>query len=298
MKIAVTGANGLLGQHLIQLLLQATDWEVIAIGKGDCRLPVIPSKRFTYHSLDITDGVTATDYYLSLRPNIIIHAAAHTQVDYCEENPVSCWDTNVTATRFLVAAAQNFSSFFIFVSTDFVFDGTAGPYTESDTPNPVNYYGSSKVAAEKEVQQSGLQTAIVRTCLVYGNTHDGSRSNIVSWVKNSLTAGKSINVVNDQWRTPTLVTDLAKGILLIAQQQATGIFHISGNDMMTPYDMAMATAAHYALDESLITAVNANTFSQPAKRPLKTGFIITKAQTQLSYQPSSFTEGLHQLDIV
>lgn len=296
MKIAVTGANGLLGQHLIQLLLQATDWAIIGTGKGDCRLPVVISNRFNYHSLDITDGLAVAHFLLLTQPNIIIHAAAHTQVDFCELNQVACWDTNVTGTRFLLDAAKPYNSFFIFVSTDFVFDGTAGPYTESDIPNPVNYYGSSKVAAEKAWQESGLPGAIVRTCLVYGNTHDGSRSNIVSWVKNSLTAGKPISVVNDQWRTPTLVTDLAKGILLIAQQQATGIFHISGNEMLTPFDMAMGTATYYQLDSSLIKAVDANTFSQPAKRPPKTGFLISKAQTQLSYQPHSFAEGLLKMD--
>lgn len=292
MKLLLTGANGLLGQHLVTLLLAATDWQVIAVGKGPCRLPQQPSNRFRYQALDMTDGVAATAFYVTERPDIVIHAAAHTQVDFCELNPVACWDANVTATRFLVEAAKAFQPFFIFVSTDFVFDGTAGPYTESDVPNPVSYYGSSKWAGEKEVQQSGLAASIVRTCLVYGTTHDGSRSNIVSWVKNNLSASKPISVVNDQWRTPTWVNDLAMGILLIAQQRATGIFHISGKEMLTPYDMAMATAEFYQLDQSLITAVNANTFTQPAQRPPKTGFVIAKAQTALGYQPHSFAQGL------
>jgi dTDP-4-dehydrorhamnose reductase len=292
MKLLITGANGLLGQHLITLLLQATDWQVIGIGKGPCRLPQLKNDHWRYHSLDMTDGVAATAFYLAERPDIIIHAAAQTQVDFCELNPVACWDANVTATRFLVEAAKVFQPFFIFVSTDFVFDGTAGPYTETDGPNPVSYYGGSKWAGEKEVLQSGLASAIVRTCLVYGTTHDGSRSNIVSWVKNSLGAGKSINVVNDQWRTPTLVNDLAMGILLVAQQRAQGIFHISGNEILTPYDMAIATASFYGLDKTLITAVDAGSFTQPAQRPPQTGFVITKAQTQLGYRPHSFAEGL------
>lgn len=292
MKLLITGANGLLGQHMVTLLLQATDWQVIAVGKGPCRLPTQPSNRFRYQQLDITDGVAATAFYVSERPDIVIHAAAQTQVDFCELHPVACWDANVTATRFLVEAAKVFQPFFIFVSTDFIFDGTSGPYTETDSPNPVSYYGSSKWAGEKETLQSGLDAAIVRTCLVYGTTHDGSRSNIVSWVKNSLNAEKPINVVNDQWRTPTLVNDLAMGILLVAQQRAKGIFHISGNEMMTPYDMAMATANFYGLDKTLITAVDADTFIQPAQRPPKTGFVITKAQTQLGYLPHSFAEGL------
>jgi dTDP-4-dehydrorhamnose reductase len=296
MKVLITGTNGLLGQHLIQQLLTATDWQIMGTGKGPCRLPVTQNERFIYHQLDITDGVAAFNFYLKTRPDIIIHAAAATQVDDCELHPVQCWNTNVTATRFLVEAAKKFLPFFIFVSTDFVFDGAAGPYTETDIPNPVNYYGSSKVTGEKEVLQSGLDAAVVRTCLVYGHTHDGSRSNIISWVKNSLLQGKSIQVVNDQWRTPMLVQDLAKGILLIAQKRATGIFHISGNEMLTPYDMAMATAACYGLDVTLIEKVTANTFTQPAQRPPKTGFDISKAQAALGYQPHSFAEGLKIMD--
>ncbi len=296
MKILITGANGLLGQHLIQLLLTATDWQVIGTGVGPCRLPVTQNERFIYQQLDITDGVAAFNFYLEANPGIIIHAAAKTQVDDCEKNPVQCWNTNVTATRFLVEAAKKIRPFFIFISTDFVFDGTAGPYSETDTTNPVNYYGSSKVAGEKDVMQSGLDAAVVRTCLVYGHTHDGSRSNIISWVKNNLLQGKQIKVVNDQWRTPTHAQDLAKGILLIAQKRATGIFHISGNEMLTPYNMAMATAAYNKLDATLIEEVTADTFTQPAQRPAKTGFDISKAQALLGYQPHSFAEGLKMMD--
>lgn len=292
----VTGANGLLGQHLVQLLLTETGWQVIGTGKGPCRLPVAQNERFVYQQLDITDGVAAFSFYLSAKPDMVIHAAAQTQVDDCEQDPVACWNTNVTATRFLVEAAKKFQPFFIFVSTDFVFDGSTGPYSEADTVTPVNYYGSSKVAGEKEVLQSGLDAAVVRTCLVYGHTHDGSRSNIISWVKNNLSQGKPIKVVTDQWRTPTLVQDLAKGILLTAQKKATGIFHISGKEMLTPYDMAMATAAYYGLDTALIEKVTAGTFTQPAMRPPKTGFNIAKAQAQLGYQPHSFAEGLKLMD--
>jgi dTDP-4-dehydrorhamnose reductase len=296
MKILVTGANGLLGQHLVQLLLTETDWHIIGTGRGPCRLPIVQNSRFIYQQLDITDGPAAFNFYLSAKPNVMIHAAAQTQVDDCELNPVQCWDTNVTATRFLVEAAKIFKPFFVFVSTDFVFDGVAGPYSETDTVNPVNYYGSSKVAGEKEVLQSGLDAAVVRTCLVYGHTHDGSRSNIISWVKSNLEQGKYIKVVNDQLRTPTLVQDLARGIFFIAQKRITGIFHISGNEILTPYNMAMATAAYYGLDISLIEKVTANTFTQPAQRPAKTGFNISKAQALLGYQPHSFAEGLKIMD--
>lgn len=295
MKILLTGSNGLLGQHLTKVLLDTTAYQVIATGKGNKRLPFEPGSRFNYFSLDITDGIAVNDFVSHHQPDIIIHAAAMTQPDPCELNPVECWNVNVTATRFLVSAAQNIKAGFIYISTDFVFDGTAGPYQETDTPNPVNYYGSSKLAAEKAVMESALRWAIVRTVLVYGNILAGSRSNIVSWVKENLENNQPIKVVSDQWRTPTYVEDLAKGIVLLIQKNATGIYHISGEEGMSPFDMAMAVADYLQLDASLMTKVDAATFTQPAQRPLRTGFIIDKAKQDLGYQSVSFKAALSKM---
>ena len=295
MKVLITGANGLLGQHLVKLLIDSSAYEVLATGKGPSRLPFHFSNLFSYVSLDITDGVEVNSLVTSYQPSIIIHTAAITQVDECEQNPVHCWNTNVTATRFLLGAAEIIGAFFIYISTDFVFDGKAGPYVESDIPGPVNYYGSSKLGAEKSVMEAKLPWCIIRTVLVYGNILVGNRSNMVSWVQNNLSQGKPIKVVSDQWRTPTYVEDLAKGILLAIENKAKGIYHISGEELLTPYDMAMATAAYLALDSNLIEKVNASIFVQAAKRPAKTGFIIDKAKNDLGFRPLSFKEGLKKM---
>jgi dTDP-4-dehydrorhamnose reductase len=194
-----------------------------------------------------------------------------------------------------VEAARQINAFLIFISTDFVFDGIHGPYKETDEINPVSYYGSTKVAAEKAVAESGLPYAIVRTCLLYGNILFGTRSNIISWVKENLEQGQKIKVVSDQWRTPTYIEDLAKGILLIAEKRATGLFHISGKDFLSPYEMAMATAEYLGLDASLIEKVDASVFAQPAKRPATTGFVIDKAKNELGYEPLSFREGMMKM---
>jgi dTDP-4-dehydrorhamnose reductase len=292
MKIFITGSNGLLGQHLTKALKEKTTYNIIATGKGVSRLPFEPCERYTYFSLDITDGIAVDNFIQQHQPDIILHAAAMTQPDPCEQNPVACWNINVTGTRFLIGAAKNIHARFIYISTDFVFDGTAGPYTETDIPNPVNYYGSSKLAAEKAVIESELAWAIVRTVLVYGNILVGNRSNIISWVKENLENNTPIKVVSDQWRTPTHVEDLAKGILLVIQKEATGIYHISGEEGMSPFDMATAVANYLHLDKSLMTQVNADTFKQPAQRPLRTGFIIDKAKKELGYQPIPFSEAL------
>ena len=294
MRILITGANGLLGQHLVKELFDTTAHEIIATGKAEPRF-IIQDSRVQYYSLDITDGMAVNVLLDNLQPDTIIHCAALTQADECELNPVKAWQVNVTATRFIIDAAKKINAFLIFVSTDFVFDGLNGPYKEEDIVNPVSYYGSTKVAAEKAVAESGLAYSIVRTCLLYGNILAGTRSNIVSWIKENLEQGKKIKVVSDQWRTPTYIEDIAKGIILIAEKMAQGFFHISGNDFLSPYDMAMATADYLNLDKSLIEKVDAAVFTQPAKRPAKTGFIIDKASRVLGYAPLSFTEGLKRM---
>ena len=295
MKILITGSNGLLGQHLVKLLIETTTHEIIATSRGENRLPFTSSERYKYFSLDITDGIAVNDFILLQKPDVIIHAAAMTQPDACEENEVECWNVNVTATRFLTDAAEKVNARFIYISTDFVFDGLHGPYKETDRPNPVNYYGSSKLAAEKSVVTSKLQWTIVRTVLVYGNILVGNRSNVISWVKENLENSKPIKVVSDQWRTPTYIEDLAKGISLVLEKNATGIYHISGEEGMSPYDMAVATADYLHLDKSLMTKVNADTFTQSARRPLRTGFIIDKAKKELGYQPISFKAALKKM---
>jgi dTDP-4-dehydrorhamnose reductase len=290
MKVLITGSNGLLGQHLIPLFVADDRYEVIAAGRGVNRLP--SQQGYTYESVNLRNTVSVQQLLEKHHPDIVIHAAAMTQVDECERNKDACWDTNVAATRYLIQAAEKYNAFFLFLSTDFIFDGLEGPYREDDAPNPLSYYGASKVAAERMIRNSKLPWAIVRTVLVYGTAIDMQRSNIITWVKNNLQQGKKIKVVDDQWRTPTLVQDLAEGCKLVADKQATGVFHISGSEMLSPYEMAVQTAQFFKLDLRLIEKVNAKSFVQPAKRPAKTGFVIDKAVQELGYQPRSFAEGL------
>ena len=289
MKILVTGSNGLLGQHLIQSLT-ANGHDVVGIGKGNNRLNSITG--FKYVTLDITDGTALHDLVVAESPAMIIHAAAMTQVDKCEEDKQSCYNINVSATRFLVDSAREVGAGIIYISTDFVFDGLEGPYKEDDVPNPVNYYGSTKLAAERAIMESKLEWAVVRTVLVFGDVLEGTRSNIISWVKQNLQDGKSIKVVADQIRTPTYVKDLVQGILLIIEKKKTGIFHISGSETLSPYDMAIKTAEHFRLPIELIEKTDSASFTQPGQRPLRTGFIIRKAEEELGYKPTLFAESI------
>lgn len=286
----ITGANGLLGQHLIRLLRQDKQWEILATARGANRLK--DGEGYTYLQADSCDEQQVMKSVQQFRPEVIIHTAAMTQVDECETQKQQCWESNVTATRYLVRAAREAGSLLVLLSTDFIFDGAAGPYTETALPNPLSYYGMSKLAAEMLLLESNIRWAIARTVLVYGIAEGMSRSNIILWTKHSLEQGKKIKVVDDQWRTPTLVQDLAMGCRLIAEKKATGIFNISGKDLLTPYEMAMKTADWFRLDRSLIEKADASTFTQPAKRPPRTGFIIDKAKNELGYEPHSFDEGI------
>jgi dTDP-4-dehydrorhamnose reductase len=289
-KILVTGSNGLLGQKLIEKLSKTENIEVIATARGENRLPFGENYRFI--SLDITKKEEVDTVFDTEKPDVVIHTAAMTNVDQCETEKDACWDLNVKAVEYLLASSKKHNSFFVHLSTDFIFDGKEGPYDEQAEANPLSFYGWSKYAAEKLVINSDVKWAIARTVLVYGIAHDMSRTNIILWVKNSLEQGKSINVVNDQWRTPTLAEDLADGCILIAQKEAEGIFNISGKDLLNPFQMAIMTADYFNLDKSLITEVDGTKFTQPAKRPAKTGFILDKPIEILGYNPKTFQEGI------
>jgi dTDP-4-dehydrorhamnose reductase len=289
-KILVTGSNGLLGQKLIEKLSKTENIEVIATARGENRLPF--GENYKFISLDITKKEEVETVFDTEKPDVVIHTAAMTNVDQCETEKDACWDLNVKAVEYLLASSKKHNSFFVHLSTDFIFDGKEGPYDENAEANPLSFYGWSKYAAEKLVINSDVKWAIARTVLVYGIAHDMSRTNIILWVKNSLEQGKSINVVNDQWRTPTLAEDLADGCILIAQKEAEGIFNISGKDLLNPFQMAIMTADYFKLDKSLITEVDGTKFTQPAKRPAKTGFILDKPIAFLGYNPKSFQEGI------
>ena len=293
MKILITGANGLLGSKLVTLLIENGE-EVIATSRGASRFAVPGS--MTYSSMDVTNEKEIREIFDKHKPEAVIHTAAMTHVDQCEGDRAGCWKQNVEAVKNLVKVCEEHQSFLLHLSTDFIFDGTKKRLLEDEIPGPVNYYGESKLASERLVTTCKTSWAIARTVLVYGITRDMSRSNIILWVKESLSTGKTIKVVDDQYRTPTLAEDLAMGCYLIVKKRATGVFNISGKDMLTPYEMAIKTADYFGLDKGLIEKTDSTTFKQPARRPLKTGFNINKAKNILGYNPRSFDEGIAMVE--
>ena len=289
--VLITGSNGLLGQKLVQQLHANPSCNLIATSKGANRISSIAG--FVYEQLDITDADQVKNIFTKHQPDILINTAAMTNVDDCEGDKKGCWEMNVNAVEYLLAESEKYDTHLIHLSTDFVFNGENGPYSESDTPDPLSYYGESKFASEKVLQNSEYKNwAIARTIIVYGLVEKMSRSNIVLWAKGALEKGDPINVVDDQYRSPTLAADLAKGCILIADKHAKGVYHLSGKDVMSILELVNRVADFFNLDKSSITPIKSTTLNQAAKRPPKTGFLLDKAINELAYNPVSFEEGL------
>jgi dTDP-4-dehydrorhamnose reductase len=288
-SVLITGANGFVGQNLVQKLL-LKKCKVVATGKDSCRLP-FQAEQFIFETMDFTEEGEVEKIFQKHKPTIVVHCGAWSKPDDCELNRDEAYKVNVTGTIHLLRQAAKLRSFFIFLSTDFIFDGVQDVYTEENAAGPVNYYGQTKLWAEEEVKKYPWNWSIVRTVLVYGRCMKG-RHNIISMVAEAVQAGRAISIVDDQVRTPTYVEDLAEGIEKIIEKRATGIFHLSGEEVLTPYQMARAVAKYLELDENLVRRVTADSFQQPARRPAQTIFDLSKAKNELGYQPVSFKEGL------
>lgn len=293
-KILVTGSNGLLGQKITENILATRSAELIATSKGQNRYPV--KYGYMYAEMDICNTQQVKLVLEKYGPDSVIHTAAMTNVDACENSKELCWALNVEAVKNLVTCCEDLDIHLIHLSTDFIFDGESGPYTEQDEPHPLSYYGATKLEAEKLLQASACRWAILRTIVVYGIVNDMSRSNIVLWAKNALEKGDPVNVVSDQWRMPTLAEDLADCCLLAAQKSATGIYNASGKDMMSIEELVNRVAEFWNLNKLLINPISSQSLNQAAKRPKRTGFILDKVIHDLGYNPRSFTEGLAIID--
>jgi dTDP-4-dehydrorhamnose reductase len=290
-RILLTGANGLLGQKFVRLCANHPGVELLATARGPERIgAALNASNVSYRSLDIESSADWEAALLDFRPDVVLHAAAMTQVDDCEKEPVVCQRLNVDAVRLGAEISSRHGAHFVLLSTDFVFDGAEGPYDETAVPNPLSVYGRSKHDAELIVQSLPTPWSIVRTVLVVGQVEGLSRSNIVLWASNSLRAGKSLPVVVDQWRSPTWAEDLARGCLAVAQRRAQGIYHISGGETLSVFDFVVRIAQVFQLDASLIQPVSTESLAQPAQRPARTGFVLDKARRDLAYEPTPLDE--------
>ncbi len=293
MKILITGANGFIAQHLMYSLLNKSCHSIISTGRSNLSNILIEDSKF--HVLDITNIIEVKKAIASYKPEVVIHLAALSLPNHCELNKEDCYNINVHGTENVIAVCKSINAYLLFAFTDFVFNGEKGPYKEDDKVDPVNYYGLSKVKAEELCMLSGLQFSIIRLCSVYGKSLSNKDRGVVMWVKESLGNKKSLKVFDDQVRTPTYVEDVVKSIIALAEKKLTGIYHIAGEETLTPYEMALKTADYLGLNRSLIEKVTSATFKEAAKRPLVTGLVIAKAKRDLQFQPLNFEQGLRKM---
>jgi len=290
MKILVTGANGFLGYYLCkQLLLQG--YKVLATGRGECRLPFTSSPSFNYISMDLADIDQTRTVVSQLNFDFIFHAAAIGKPDDCELDKTRATAINADGTGMLLELIAKTKTPVCYISTDFVFDGKEGNYAEDVLVNPINHYGVTKAQAELLVRAYPGDWSIVRTVLVYGRPMTG-RSNLLSIVQEKLTQGQTYTVVDDQIRTPTYVEDLVAGLLLLLEKRALGIYNLCGEEILTPFEMAVKTAKFLGLNHELLIRTSSASLQQLAQRPLVTGLKIDKAKEELGFMPRSFEQGL------
>ncbi len=292
-KILLTGANGLLGQKVAELFRHETSHELILT---DLHENAFEPRGFDYFPLDITRKEDVKDAFKKYTPSVIINCAAYTNVDGCETERELSWKVNVDAVKHFIIASRVNSAKIVHISTDYIFDGKSGNYSETSKPNPISYYGKSKLAAENALITSGVDFTIVRTMVLYG-TGRNLRPNFVTWLVNMLAEKNSVRIVDDQFGMPTIVDDLGWGLVKIVNMGKSGIYNICGSEYLSRYEFAVKIAGVFRLNENFIVPVKTGDLNQAAPRPMNSSFILLKAQTDLGIKPLNVTEGLSLLKI-
>lgn len=284
-RILIVGSNGRLGQSLVKKIMVREKTELLCSSIENESL----IKGVEYSKTDITIKDQVKKLVLDFVPDYIINAAAFTNVDKCETERELAWKINVSGVENLAHYSRLVDAHLTHVSTDYVFDGNDGPYSESDSTNPISYYGRTKLASENALKISGSKFAIVRTNVLFGPSEFGE-PDFVNWVVDSLKSKKKIRIVTDQINNPTFIPDLADGILKIIDLDRDGVYHLGGREFLNRFEFTEKIADHFRLDSSLIEKIITQELNQPAARPLKSGLITLKAETELNYKPRSLKE--------
>lgn len=287
MKLLITGASGLYGSKLAQMAL-AQNYEVYS---SDIQSLSVYGN---FVKLDISGKEQVEEAFKTIKPDVVVHAATLTDVDKCELNKELAWKVNVEGTKNIVEAAKTAGSFLIYISTDYVFSGETGNYKETDKPDPINYYGITKLKAE-EIVQTQKEHFIARPSVIYGSTPAAGKVNFALWLIETLRKGERVKIVTDQWNTPTLNTNLADMTLEVIERKLTGIYHMCGTTRVSRLEFAEQIADAFGLDKGLIDKVLSSQFTWPAKRPMDSSLDTSKAQKTLQNKPLEMGAALKQL---
>jgi dTDP-4-dehydrorhamnose reductase len=288
LRLLITGASGLYGSKLADL----------AEKNGHQVFSIYSKHQTTFGTpvqLDVSDQKQVETTFAEVAPKVVVHAATLTDVDKCELNKDSAWKINVEGTENITRASKTNNTFLIYVSTDYVFSGEKGDYKETDPPDPINYYGFTKLKAEEKVKSLMDEYCIARASVIYGATPAAGKINFALWVLNNLRRGDKVRVVTDQWNSPTLNTNLANMTLEIIERRLTGTFHLSGATRISRYDFARIIAQAFKADPNLITPATTSEFSWPAKRPRDSSLNTEKAQQMLKNKPLPIDRALQEM---
>ena len=290
MRLLVTGANGLVAGRLL-LLLTSRGHEVIGLGRGPQRAP-----GGTYVAVDLGDADKLSSALQELRPQVIINCAAMTDVDGCERDPLGAYTANVEGVATLARGARALGSHLVHVSTDYVFDGDAGPYDVDAIPNPRGTYAITKHAGEEAVRAllpKGSWT-IARTAVVYGWPSTG-KNNFGSWLIEALSLGKNVKLFTDQWVSPTHASNAADMLAELAERRLAGIWHTSGADVVDRVTFGRQLCARFGFDAGLIQPSRMADVNLPSPRPAKSGLNVSRTLEALSAKPLSLEAALDRL---
>ena len=286
MLILVTGGSGLLGSKLVKIA-RSQGHEVVPT---HLTKPLFPES----NKFDITDRDAVFRTIAKLEPDVVVHTAAETNVDRCEVEKERAWRINVEGTRNMAEVCAKIDCKLVYISTDYVFDGRQGAYREDDPPNPVNYYGLTKLEGERAVERACSDFLIVRSSVLYG-WHPW-KPNFAKWTVESLEAGRRIRVVSDHYNSPTLADNLAEALLEGIERDLRGVCHMAGAQRISRYDFAVAIAEEFGLDLDSIEPISMNELDVwIAKRPCDSSLRIEKAQRALKAKLLGVAEGLRAL---
>jgi dTDP-4-dehydrorhamnose reductase len=287
MKVLVTGASGLLGQKVAQLASQK-GYETYALYKEHTISVGVPVK------LDLTNREKLLNVISKRKPDAIIHTAAYTDVDGCEINRKLAWKTNAEATKHIAKVSATIGSHLTYVSTDYVFDGEKGLYTEDDSPNPISYYGYTKLKGEEFVKEHTKEWCIARPSVIYGwgPTH---KQNFATWLINNLNQRKEVKILTDQHVSPTLNTNLAEMLLEITEKKIHGILHTAGATRISRHKFGLKLADSFHLNRDLAKPARMHEMPWKAKRPTDSSLNVSKAATLLNQKPLTLNQALEMM---
>jgi dTDP-4-dehydrorhamnose reductase len=287
-RILVTGASGLLGSRIVEL---GTDLGLEVYSSYNDHV----LKQVNSIKIDLQNEDEVENALNKVKPDCIVHCAALSDVDKCEKDNDLAWRINVEGTRRIIKSSDKIGASLIYVSTDYVFQGDSGGYAEEDKTNPINYYGFTKLQAELLVKKMVGSWAIARPSVIYGSVPAAGKINFALWLISKLQKKEPVNIITDQWVSPTLNTNLAQMILEIIERELTGVYHLAGATRISRYDFALKIAEEFNLDVTLISPVLSKDMNWAAKRPMDSSLDVRKASKILNAEPMMIQEAISLL---